>query len=192
MVLGLALVPACASAPKTVPVVGRSVSIQTDGEGPKVKGELLAVGSDRLWVRTKEGVRDVPLPTVRRIDVKRHGFGARKALTWAVVGAVVTGGALAGACASVEGDANCGIGLVAAGIWLVTGALVAPSAERSSYFQVARPVPEELRPYARLPQGLPEGLNPASLGVPPNPRAPAPEPRPSPSPSSVQPKSPQP
>lgn len=74
------LASGCASAPK-VPVVGRAVTVVPDGDGPRVKGELLAVGPDRLWVREEKGVAEVRLPTVREVRVKRHGFGARAALT---------------------------------------------------------------------------------------------------------------
>lgn len=153
----------CASTPK-VPVVGRAVTVVPWGEGPDVKGELLAVGPDRLWVRGREGVAEVHLPTVREVRVRRHGFGARRALSWALLGGLLTGGALAGACASVEGANNCGVaGLAVAGAWLLVGALAAPSMESSSRIDLRQPTPEDLRPFARMPQGLPDGLRPEDL-----------------------------
>ena len=164
MSVALVMTTGCASTPK-VPVVGRAVTVVPEGEGPKVKGELLAVGPDRLWVRERKGVAEVRLPEVREVRVKRHGFGARKALTWALLGGLVTGGMLAGACSSVEGANNCGVvGLVVAGAWLLVGAAAAPSMESSSRIDLRRPTPEDLRPFSRLPQGLPEGLRPSSLG----------------------------
>jgi hypothetical protein len=155
----------CATTPK-VPVVGRTVTVVPDGEKPRVKGELLAVGPHRLWIRGEDGVAEVRLPAVREVRVKRHGFGARAAMTWALVGGVTTGGALAGACASVEGSENCGAaGLVVAGAWLLFGLLAAPSMESSSRIDLWKPTQEQLRPFARFPQGLPEGLAPESLGL---------------------------
>ncbi len=160
------LASGCASTPK-VPVVGRAVTVVPDGDGPRVKGELLAVGPDRLWVREEKGVAEVRLPTVREVRVKRHGFGARAALTWALLGGLVTGAVLAAACASLEDAGNCGgVGLGVAGAWLLVGAMAAPSMESSSRIELRRPTPEDLRPFARLPQGLPEGLTPAELAPP--------------------------
>jgi len=95
--------------------------------------------------------------------IQRHGFGGHAALTWALAGGLVTGGAMAGACASADGG-NCGVvALVTAGAWLLVGALAAPAMESSSQDRFTRPVPDQVRPYARLPQGLPEGVDPASL-----------------------------
>jgi hypothetical protein len=136
-----------------------------EGDGPEVKGELLAVGPDRLWVREEKGVAEVRLPEVREVRVKRHGFGARQALTWALFGGLITGGILTAACASVEDSGDCGrVGLAVGGLWLLTGAVAAPSMESSSRLDLRRPTPGDLRPFARLPQGLPEGVAPETLG----------------------------
>jgi hypothetical protein len=163
MPVALVMATGCASTPK-VPVVGRAVTVVPESEGREVKGELLTVGPDRLWVREKSGVTEVPLPAVREVRVKRHGFGARRALTWALLGGLATGGVLTGACASVEGTGNCGtVGLAVVGVWLLVGALAAPSMESSSRIDLWKPTPGQLRPFARLPQGLPEGLAPADL-----------------------------
>jgi hypothetical protein len=167
LALGLLVVfvTGCASAPK-VGVYGRSVTVVTTGTGEKVEGELLAVEDDRLFVREKNTVTEVPLPDVKEIRVKRHNFGARAALTWALAGGVLTGGALAGACSSVEGNSGCAtVGLVTAGAWLLVGALAAPAMEHSSRETFRRPLEDQVRPYSRLPQGLPEGTDPASLAV---------------------------
>jgi len=162
--VALAMTAGCASMPK-VPVVGRTVTIVSEGDGREVKGELLTVGPDRLWVRERNGVTEVPLPAVREVRVKRHGFDANKALTWALLGGLSTGGVLAGACSSVEGANNCGVvGLVVAGAWLLVGLAAAPSMEGSSHLDLRRPTGEDLRPFSRLPQGLPEGLAPEALG----------------------------
>ncbi|MCG6922454.1 MAG: hypothetical protein LJF15_15430 [Acidobacteria bacterium] len=161
--LVLALTTGCATSP-TVPVFGRSVTVIPDGEGLEVKGELLAVGPDRLWVQDDDELTEVPLPEVREVRVRRHPHGAGAAFRWAALGGLTTGGALAGACSSVEGADNCGVvGLVVLGAWLLVGALAAPSMEASSRLDLWRPTPEALRPFARLPQGLPESLRPPAL-----------------------------
>lgn len=147
-----------------MPVVGRTVTVVTEPGKHEVKGELLAVQKDRLYVRAEDGVREIPIGAVREARVKRHGFGASKALTWAGIGGFLTGGALMGACSSVEGNGSCaGTGSVTLGLWMVIGLLCAPSFESSSRIKLERPTPEELRAFARLPQGLPSGVTPAEL-----------------------------
>ncbi len=164
--VALVLTMGCATTPK-VPVFGRTVTVVPEGEEPEVRGELLAVERDRLWVQDEDAVMEVPLSAVREVRVKRHDYGAGKALQWALLGGVATGGALAGACSSVEGAENCGVvGLVVAGAWLLVGALAARSMEASSRLELWHPGPEALQPFARLPQGLPEALRPPTLRFP--------------------------
>jgi hypothetical protein len=160
-----------ARSPMDVPVVGRAVTVAMEG-GHKVKGELLAVDEGRVFIGADDGVREVPLASVREVRVKRHGFGARKALTWALVGGLATGGTLAASCASVEDAGGCmTIGAVTLGAWMAVGGLAAPAAEASSRIRLRQPDAGDLRPFARLPQGLPDGVSPALLGPPPPPDA---------------------
>jgi hypothetical protein len=164
--LALALVPGCAttSTELNVPVIGRTVTVVTEPAREEVKGELLVVEKDRLFVRAADGVREIPLGAVREARVKRHDFGASKVFTWAVLGGLLTGGALTAACSSVEDADNCGgVGLVTLGLWLGVGALCAPSLQSSTRIKLPRPTPDELRAFARLPQGLPPGVTPASF-----------------------------
>ena len=164
--LALVLVPGCATTnPElNVPVLGRTVTVVTEPAKHEVKGELLVVEKDRLFVRAEDGVREIPLGSVREARVKRHDFGAAKAFAWALGGGLVTGGALGAACSSVEDAGNCaGVGLITLGAWLVIGALCAPSLESSSRIKLERPTSDELRAFARLPQGLPPGVTPGTL-----------------------------
>jgi hypothetical protein len=169
VVLALAALPAgCATGQAKLQVYGRPVTVVSRApEKEKVQGELLAVADGRLWLRADSGVREIPLDAVGEVRLRRHGFGARQALTWAAVGGLVTGGALSLACASVEGNSNCGVvGLAVAGIWLAVGALSAPSMESSSLIRLPAPAAADLRPYARFPQGPPEGIDLRSLDAP--------------------------
>jgi hypothetical protein len=164
--MAVLLATGCATAPK-VPVHGRTVTVVTEREGEKVKGELLTVGSDSLWVRASEGVVEVPLPSVREVRVQRHGFDKSEAFKWALIGGLATGGGMAGACATVDGADGCGwIGLGFLGAWLLVGAVAAPSIDSSSRLDLWRPTPERLRAFARLPQGWPESLRAPTLGPP--------------------------
>ena len=162
--MAVLLTTGCATAPK-VPVHGRTVTVVTGPEDEKVKGELLTVGSDSLWVRASEGVVEVPLPSVQEVRVQRHGFDKSEAFKWALIGGLATGGAMAGACATVDGASGCGwIGLIFGGAWLLVGAVAAPSIGSSSRLELHHPTEEELRAFARLPQGWPESLRAPTLG----------------------------
>jgi len=164
--LALALVPGCATTNTdvSVPVVGRTVTVVMAPAKEEVKGELLVVEKDRLYVRAGDGVREIPLGSVREARVKRHDFGKSKAWAWSLIGGLVTGGAFTAACSSVEGEGSCGVALlISLGLWMGIGALSAASFEKSSRLVLSRPTPDELRAFARLPQGLPPGVTPATL-----------------------------
>ena len=86
--LALALVPGCATmnTELSVPVVGQTVTLVTAPAKQEVRGELLVVEKDRLYVRAEDGVREIPLGSVREARVKRHGFGKSKAYAWSLSG----------------------------------------------------------------------------------------------------------
>jgi hypothetical protein len=145
---------------------GRAVTLVPIASGaPKVKGELLAVDQGRIWVRTKDGVRDFDPASVREVRVRRHNLTGGWAVRWGLVGGLVSGVALTASCSSVEGNSAGGcaaVGGVTAGLWALVGFLAAPSLDASSQVSVD-PGSDRLRPYARLPAGLPKGLPRASL-----------------------------
>lgn len=163
--VALLMATGCASTPK-VQVLGRTVTVEPDGDGHKVKGELLVVGPERLWVRQSDHVAEVSLPAVRKVKVKRHSWDARRAGTWSLIGGLATGGALTGACAAADGDSCGGVFLITLGAWLLFGLLAAPLMESSSRVELPRPTEDELRPFARFPQGWPEGVAAADLTPP--------------------------
>ncbi len=153
----------CATTRPAVSVLGRPVEIRPSNDRERAKGELLAVGPTQLWVMERSGVREVPLANVDQVRVKRHEWNGKRAMIWALIGALVTGAALTASCTSVEG-ASCGsVAPSVAGTWLVLGGLSAVSLDGSSALRVNGPRFEALRPYARFPQGLPEGLDPKAL-----------------------------
>ncbi|MFI5183342.1 MAG: hypothetical protein ACHQNV_03005 [Vicinamibacteria bacterium] len=163
------VVTGCATVPK-IPFAGRAVEVQPTNakQSPPVKGELIAVGPEQLWVLEDKGIHEVPLGGVREVDVRRHGLDGQKAGLWALAGAIVTGGALAAACSKVS--TGCGRVFLGVGAtWAVIGGLSAASLQQSSRLPVRPPAWETLRPYARFPQGLPPDLDPAILGARPSP-----------------------
>ena len=154
-------------------VYGRTVTLVPVASGaPKVKGELLAVDQERIWVRTKDGVRDFAPASVREVRVRRHNLTGGWAVRWGLVGGLLSGVVLTASCSSVEGNdvGGCAaVGGVTAGLWALVGLLAAPSLEASSQLSVD-PGSARLKPYARLPAGLPEGVTAGSLEGPPAPR----------------------
>ena len=151
---------------RTSDVLGRSVTlVPGEGGAPKAKGELLAVDQGRIWVRTKDGVRDFDPAALREVRVRRHNMTGGWAVRWGLVGGLASGAAMAAACGSVEGNGSGGCaatGAVWGGLWALVGLLAAPSLDASSQISLD-PQSDRLKPYARLPAGLPKGVDPQSL-----------------------------
>jgi len=153
------LLSACATTEQTPSVLGRSVVVVPQAQGPKVRGELLAVAEDQVVLQTKEGLHNVPIPQIREVRVRRHWFDSRRAWTWTLIGALVSGVGLGAACSSVEGEDNCAArGFILGALpWLVFGGL--SSLDQSAFLTVDGREGDRLRPFARYPQGLPSGFD---------------------------------
>ena len=122
-----------------------------------LKGELIAVRADSLWIRQDAGVRSMALGDLDRVRVRHHGFTFGKAMLIAAVGGLVTGVAMTAACSSVADD--CGgvfVGMMVP--WLAIGAIAGAASSGSAYRSLEPLSYEVLQPYARYPQGLPPGV----------------------------------
>lgn len=147
------------------PVFGRPIEITpTAGHEASARGELLAVSETGVWLLEAKGAREIPFAEIQRVRVGLHGLDGRTAGTWATAGTVGTIAALTIACSQVEGT-SCGGVLLAALPWALVGVPSVASLERSSRVFFGPEDREALVPYARFPQGLPEGLDPQSLAV---------------------------
>lgn len=148
-----------ASAQRLPSPFGSRVTIDLQA-GRRVTGELLAAERDTLWLLAPAGtLSSLALGDVQRAAVRQRGLTATGVLVWSVVGALVSGGALTAACASVD-DAECGAVFPAVALsWALVGGIGAAMAGGGS-----RAIPvtaQSLAPYARFPQGLPGGFEPA-------------------------------
>lgn len=162
------VLPACAIGRMTPSVLGRDVKVVPRADGPRVHGELLAVDTDRIVVLAKDGIHDVAIPQIREVRVRRHGFDGKKAWTWTIVGAVVSGLGLAVACSSVEDTDGCGGAAVAGAVpWLLLGGVSALSTERTAFRAFDPGQKDLLRPFARYPQGVPPDVDLRGLVKPP-------------------------
>jgi hypothetical protein len=164
--VALAALLAGGCAARSPEAYGRAVTLVPIASGaPKVKGELLAVDQGRIWVRTKDGVQDFDPASVREVRVRRHTLTGGWAVRWGLVGGLLSGVAMIASCSSVEGNDTGGCAAFGAGtaaVWALVGLLAAPSLEASSQLSFD-PESARLKPYARLPAGLPKGVPPASL-----------------------------
>jgi hypothetical protein len=155
-------------------VLGRSVTLVPAAKDTKpVKGELLAIEEGRVFVRTRDGVREVEAAKLREVKVRRHDLGAGFAIRWGLVGGLVSGAVMTAACSSVDGNDAGGCAATGAawgGIWVLAGLLAAPSLGSSSEVSFGPDSPR-LKPYARFPAGLPKGASAKSILVgPPEPK----------------------
>lgn len=169
--LGLVLAPALPLAPalggelvaqpRVSEVHGAEIRVLQQSGG-QLRGELLAVEGDRLWLLgTDQQIQVRILPEIRRVEMDRHGFGSRRIITWTAVAGGVTGAAMFGACSSVNDAGDCGgFSLVWIAAWAGVGALSGLLAQPTR--RVAPHALEELRPWARFPHGLPADFAPAS------------------------------
>jgi hypothetical protein len=98
------------------------------------------------------------------IRVELHRLGAAEAGAWTLIGGLVTGGILAAACGSVEGSENCGAAFAGTLVlWAAIGVPASLNLAKSSGLVVKPDGLDQLRAYARFPQGVPQGLDPTGL-----------------------------
>lgn len=162
----------CATGTHKVSVHGRPAEVTRQSTtGPStVEGELIAIDEGRIWILEKGGLSELPRAEVTRMKVQRHALTGRRGMKWALLGAVLTGGSMTLACASVS-DGCVGVLPVMAVPWLAAGLFARPSLDGSARMSLSPSRLDEARPYARFPQGLPPGFQgPPEPAPRPNPR----------------------
>jgi hypothetical protein len=149
------------------PGQGYQVQLRLNQESAgALKGELIAVGADSLWVRQDNVVQSMALGDLERVRVRNHGFTFGKAMLIAAIGGLVTGAGMTAACSSIESDGCGGVFLSMMGSWLVVGAIAGAASSGSAYRSLEPLSYETLQPYARYPQGLPQGVGYDAAGLP--------------------------
>ena len=142
-----------------VDVTGRAIVLRSiGGAPPDIRGELLAVRHDSIWVLAGSPGRVVAvrLRDVMEATVRRHGLTPASGIVWGLAVGAASGIGLAVACSQVSS----GCVALIPGSLLVGGALGGVAA-LSFYYSSRwrfRPVTEvQLAPFARFPQGPPPG-----------------------------------
>jgi len=142
-----------------VDVTGRAIVLRTVRGAPQdVRGELLAVQRDSIWVLagTPGRVVAVRLGDIMEATVQRHGLTASKGFFWGLGVGAVSGIGLAVACSQVSS----GCGALIPGSMLVGvafGGIAAISFSFSSRWRFGPVTAVKLAPFARFPQGPPPG-----------------------------------
>lgn len=133
-------------------------SVRTARDVPRASnGELLAASPDSVWLLGDRGLASIPFGEIEQVRIQRSSFGAGKVWGWSLLAGLGSGVALTLACSSVEGASCGGILPGVLATWAIVGGLSSASVESSRHLRLDRPVAEQLRPYARFPQGLPQG-----------------------------------
>lgn len=157
----LLALPGCATSPAPKGWLPPAERVAQDPRGAWIKverpghraldGELIAVGDDGVSILTAQGLVVIPSGTIKRATLAFHADETSRINTWGALGALSTASHGAylvftlpiwAAVATATGHAESRAPLV-----------VHPPAELASF-----------RKYARFPQGLPAGLDPAALG----------------------------
>jgi len=117
----------------------------------RIDGELIAVGDERMWVLTASGLVDVSRESVANATLATYATGAGQIAGWSALGALST--------------LSHGAFLIfSAPVWILGGFAATNSETRAGLVRYPQKPLASFRPYARFPQGLPEGLDPAALG----------------------------
>ena len=113
----------------------------------RVEGELLAIDAGAVHVLSHKGFESVPRSSIERMTAVRYSSPAGALAVWASIGAAST----------LSHGVNL---LVTAPMWAIAGILAAAREGRAGLTHDL----ESARPFARFPQGLPDGFDPAAVG----------------------------
>jgi hypothetical protein len=153
---------ACATGTSRIGGADVVVRVRAPESARPVRGELIAVGPQKV-VLIDDGVREIAREDIRRIDLVRRKHGGRGGAIITLLGAAISSFALGNACTSPESlhnlNGRCGqVALRTAAVWAVIGGISSLDLLRSSKQRFPARRLDELRPFARFPQGVPPEL----------------------------------
>jgi hypothetical protein len=113
-----------------------------------VAGELIAIDADTVHVLADGRLVSLPTASLCCVTLTAFRMDYAPLQVWAAIGTLSTG--------------SHGVGLILTGpVWLLTGTLAASAASYAPRIRSTEPA--VLRPFARFPQGMPPGLDRATL-----------------------------
>lgn len=163
---GLGAAAACAacasnSAPKDW--LPRPVEAQTDAYGGWIEldyqdsgvkrgmdGELIAVSADSVWVLNRKQSRVIPTSAVTAGKLTFYAAETGPLTLWSTLGTLST-------------ISNGALLLFTAPMWLIGGSLATGAESHAAQRQGAPLTWAELAPFARFPQGMPDGIGLTTL-----------------------------
>ncbi len=132
---------------------GAWISVEYDtcaGCPDRIDGEFIGVSSDSIFVLSKDGLTPVPTEQIKRAKLATYDAEHWILELWTVGGSLST----------VSHGAFL---LFSFPVWVISGSIATASQSRAPIEKYPRKPWEELRIYARFPQGLPKGFTEASL-----------------------------
>ncbi len=163
VMLVVLLSASCVAPGAQISPYGKTTTLYRTTSG-HVTGELIAVGSDSIWVLADGQLRGYAARDISKLNVERHPFDGKRTLTVNATTGAVTGIALMVACNSYrakEGDRNpscAGVVPATVAVFTVLGGIFALTNNRSSMYHLVPSDTLQLRAHARFPQGLPVTL----------------------------------
>ena len=128
-----------------------SIEYQSAGETKSSSGELLAMQEGRLFILNESGVSEIFVSEVQRIQLEIFKE-ERIAGLWAILGVLSTA-------------SHGGWLLLTAPIWIISGIGFSSGESKTGLMEFQGPPSEEIKKFARFPQGLPKNIDLQSLKV---------------------------
>jgi hypothetical protein len=123
---------------------------QESAEPRRTDGELIAVSADSVWVLNESQGVVIPTITVQSGKLTAYAAQTGTLTTWTVVGTLAT-------------ISNGGFLIFTAPMWLIGGSVTVGGESRSPERKHPPLTWMELAPFARFPQGMPEGIELTAL-----------------------------
>ncbi len=126
------------------------LTCQESAESRHTDGELIAVSADSVWVLNESQGVVIPTITVQSGKLTAYAAQTGTLTTWTTVGTLAT-------------ISNGGFLIFTAPMWLIGGSLTVGGESRSPERKHPPLTWVQLAPFARFPQGMPEGIELTAL-----------------------------
>jgi len=166
--LALLATVACHPTPRPPQLGITTLVVMTDLS--RHEGELLAVHRDSLVLMVGNTLRWLPLSGIKSAMIDRRVLGVSASVRGMALAGLATGTALMISCMSADSEACVVLIPIGVGVGVIVGFIFGLETDRFRYATFTAPTAEQLRPWARYPQGMPEGYGggpPSSAVVPP-------------------------
>jgi hypothetical protein len=138
-------------------------------QGAELRGELLGLEDQRLWVMDRANIAaSLNLAQVHEVRIQRHQWSAGQIFRWTAWAGGITSLGMFAACTSLEASGDCAsVAIAWAAAWAAVGGISGLLARPS--LRVGPGQTEQIRAYARFPQGLPQNFPPPRADTLPSP-----------------------